>query len=158
MRLIKSIWVGKRGVWKEGIACIWVMTLHWNFCWNTFFVLCNVSISPCSPDYWFSFETVYIKPLQVYAHNTSSTSLAVSWDEPGELSQGTFCGVEILYRLNDSSQKFGVRVASRIPGYELIDLMKYTLYAISVKPFTLEGEGKESDEVLVRTGEDCEYW
>lgn len=59
--------------------------------------------------------------------------------------------------MNDSSQKFGVRVASRIPGYELIDLMKYTLYAISVKPFTLEGEGKESDEVLVRTGEDCEY-
>lgn len=58
--------------------------------------------------------------------------------------------------MNDSSQKFGVRVASRIPEYELIDLMKYTLYAVSVKPFTLEGAGKESDEVLVRTAEDCE--
>ena len=34
--------------------------------------------------------------------------------------------------------------------------MKYALYAISAKPFTLEGEGKESDEVLVRTAEDCE--
>ena len=102
------------------------------------------------------FLTVYIKPLQVYAHNTSSTSLAVSWDEPGDLTHGIFCGVEILYRLNDSSQKVGVRVASRIPGYELIDLMKYTMYAISVKPFTLEGEGKESHEVMVTTAEDGE--
>lgn len=58
--------------------------------------------------------------------------------------------------MNDSSQKFGVRVTSGIPEYELIDLMKYALYAISAKPFTLEGEGKESDEVLVRTAEDCE--
>ena len=107
-------------------------------------------------DCWLSFETVYIKPLQVHAHNTSSTSLALSWDEPGNLTHGIFCGVEILYRLNDSSQKVGVRVASGIPGYELIDLMKYTWYAISVKPFTLEGEGKESDEVLVRTAEDSE--
>lgn len=105
---------------------------------------------------WLSFETVYIKPLQVYAHNTSSTSLAVSWDEPGYLTHGIFCGVEILYRLNDSSQKVGVRIASRVPEYELINLMKYTLYTISVKPFTLEGEGKESDEVLVRTAEDSE--
>lgn len=107
-------------------------------------------------DYCLSFVTVYIKPLQVYAHNTSSTSLEVSWDEPGDLTHGIFCGVEILYRLNDSSQKVGVRVASRTPGHELIDLLKYTLYAISVKPFTLEGEGKESDEVLVRTAEDSE--
>lgn len=120
------------------------------------FVLCNVSISTRVSDCWLSFETVYIKPLQVYAHNTSSTSVAVSWDEPGDLTHGVFCGVEILYRLNDSSQKFGVRVASRIPGYELIDLMKYSVYAISVKSFTLEGEGKESDEVLVRTAEDSE--
>lgn len=45
----------------------------------------------------------------------------------------------------------------RILGYELIDLMKYMLYVISVKFFILEGEGKESDEFLVRIGEDCEY-
>ena len=99
---------------------------------------------------------MYIKALQVTAHNTSSTSLAVSWDEPGDLTHGIFCAVEILYRLNDSSQKSGVRIASTIPGYEMTDLEKYTLYAISVRPLTLEGEGKESDEVLVRTAEDSE--
>lgn len=121
-----------------------------------FLVLCNVSIATRMSDCWLFLLTVYIKPLQVYANNTSSTSLVVSWDEPGDLTHGIFCGVEILYRLNDSSHKVGVRIASRIPGYELIDLMKYALYAISVKPFTLEGEGKESDEVLVRTAEDSE--
>ncbi|XP_078344750.1 uncharacterized protein LOC144630294 [Oculina patagonica] len=97
---------------------------------------------------------VYVNPLQVTAHNTSSTSLAVSWDEPKDLTHGILCAVEVFYRLNESSQRSGVRVASGIPGYELTALEKYTLYAISVRPLTLEGEGKESDEVLVRTAED----
>lgn len=102
------------------------------------------------------FAIVYIKPPQVTAQNTSSSSLAVSWNEPEDLTQGIFCAVEIFYRLNDSSQKSAVSIASAIPGYELTELEKYTLYAVSVRFHTLEGEGKESDEVLVRTAEDCE--
>ena len=97
-----------------------------------------------------------MKPLQVTAYNTSSTSLAVSWNEPEELTHGIFCGVQILYRMSDSSQKLIVSVDSRVPGHELINLTPYTLYAVSVRPVTLEGEGKESDEVLARTAEDGE--
>ena len=102
------------------------------------------------------FAIVYVKPLQVTAQNTSSTSLAVSWNEPEDLTHGIFCAVEIFYRLNDSSQQFVVRIASAIPGYELTELEKYRLYAVSVRFHTLEGEGKESDEVLVSTAEDGE--
>ncbi|KAL9958573.1 hypothetical protein ACROYT_G035603 [Oculina patagonica] len=97
---------------------------------------------------------VYIKPLQVTAYNTSSTSLAVSWNEPEDLTHGIFSGIQILYRLNDSLQKLIVSVDSGVPGYELENLEIYTLYAISVRPVSLEGEGKESNEVLVRTAED----
>ena len=100
------------------------------------------------------FVIVYMKPLQVTAYNTSSTSVVVSWDEPGTLTHGIFCGVEILYRLNDSSRRLSVTVSSGIARYELTSLDKYTWYAISARPLTLEGEGKKSDEVLVRTAED----
>ena len=97
-----------------------------------------------------------MKPLQVTAYNTSSTSLSVSWDLPEDLTHGIFCGVQILYRLNDSSEKIIVSFVSETQGYELINLMPYTWYAVSVRPVTLEGEGKESDEFLERTAEDGE--
>ena len=101
-----------------------------------------------------NFVTVYMKPLQVTAYNSSSTSVVVSWDELGNLTHGVFCGVQILYRFNDSSQKFIAMATSGIPRYQLKNLEKYTWYAISARPLTLEGEGKKSDEVLIRTAED----
>ena len=102
------------------------------------------------------FLTVYRKPLEVSASNTSSTTLVVKWNEPGQLTHGIFCGVEISYRLNGSSEKSSVAITSGLTEYELTNLQPYTLYAISVTPFTLEGEGKESEEILARTGEDGE--
>ena len=96
---------------------------------------------------------MYIQSLQVTAHNTSSTSANVSWNDPGPLTHGIFCAVEISYRMNGSSEKHSVSVASATPEYNLTNLKPYTLYAISARPFTLEGEGKESDEVFVRTAE-----
>lgn len=97
-----------------------------------------------------------MRSLQVTAYNTSSSSLAVSWNVPEDLTHGIFCGVQILYRLNDSSEKFIVSFESGTQGYELINLKPYTLYAVSVRPVTLEGEGKET-EVVVRTAEDGEH-
>ena len=97
---------------------------------------------------------VYIQPLQVLAYNTSSTSLALEWNEPGELIHGIFCGVEISYSVNGSSQTNRVIFASGIPNYELTNLKPYTWYVIGVTPHTLEGEGKKSNEVVARTGED----
>lgn len=93
---------------------------------------------------------VYIKPLQVTAYNTSNTTLHVSWNEPEELTHGIFSGVEILYRLNGSSQKFTVK-AETAAAYELKSLLPYTWYVITARPHTLEGEGRESEEVLART-------
>lgn len=100
----------------------------------------------------FVFLVVFVKPIHVTAHNTSSSSLMVSWSEPEELTHGIFCGVEIFYRLNGASQRLSAAVASGIREYELTNLLPYTVYGISVKPYTLEGEGKESEEVLARTG------
>ena len=104
--------------------------------------------------FFFLYLTVYIRPLQVLAYNTSSTSLALEWNEPGELLHGIFCGVEISYRVNGSSQTERVMVASGIRNYELTNLEPYTWYVVSVTPHTLEGEGKKSDEVVARTGGD----
>ena len=77
----------------------------------------------------------------------------MSWNEPDKLTHGIFCGVEIFYRVNGTSQRFSAVATARIPEYKLTNLLPYTWYVISVKPYTLEGEGKESDEVLARTGE-----
>ena len=41
--------------------------------------------------------------------------------------------------------------------YELTSLLPYTWYVISARPHTLKGEGKESEGVFTRTGEDSEY-
>ena len=105
----------------------------------------------------FNFVSVHMKPLQVAANSTNSIAVTVSWSEPGNLTHGIFCGVEILYRLNDSVQRFMVMTTSGIPGYELTNLKPYRMYAISARPLTLQGEGKESEEVFVRTAESGEF-
>lgn len=78
----------------------------------------------------------------------------MSWNEPGELTHGIFSGLEIFYRLNGSShaQKTSAMAEYLIPVYELKNLLPNTWYIISARPHTLEGEGKESKEVLARTG------
>ena len=58
--------------------------------------------------------------------------------------------------MNVSSETFIEVFASGITEYELTNLQPYTWYVISVRPYTLEGEGKKSDEVMARTGEDGE--
>ena len=104
-----------------------------------------------------NFVSVYMKPLQVTANSKNSTAVIVSWNEPGNLTHGIFCGVEILYRLNDSAQRLVGMTTSGIPGYELTNLKPYRMYAISARPLTLQGEGKESEEVFVRTAESGEF-
>ena len=99
--------------------------------------------------FWFS---VFVKPLIVSVEEKGSSVLKVSWTLP-QLTHGIYCGLEIFYRLNSSLETLRVVVLSGVLEYELTSLLPYTYYAISTRPYTLEGEGRKSDEVLVRTGE-----
>ena len=101
----------------------------------------------------FTFLAVYIHSLHVTAQNTSSTSLAVSWNYPEQLIHGIFCAVDISYRVINSVERQIVGVTSGSTEFEVKNLKPYTLYAITVTPFTHEGKGKESDEAIARTSE-----
>lgn len=94
-----------------------------------------------------------MKPLIVSVQKKAASVLKVSWNSPEMITHGIYCGVEIFYRLNSSSETFRVVVSSGVLEYELTSLLPYTCYAISARPYTLEGEGKKSGEVLARTGE-----
>lgn len=104
-----------------------------------------------------NFNSVYTEPLKITARCINSTAVSLSWNEPENLTHGIFRGVEILYRLADSSQRFLVMTTSGIPEYHLDNLLPYRVYAISARPLTFQGEGKESREVFLRTGESGEY-
>ena len=101
----------------------------------------------------FTFLAVYIHSLHVTAQNKSSTSLAVSWNYPEHLIHGIFCAVDISYRVINSVERQIVGVTSGSTEFEVKNLKPYTLYAITVTPFTHEGKGKESDEAIARTSE-----
>ncbi|XP_027060265.1 protein sidekick-2-like, partial [Pocillopora damicornis] len=96
---------------------------------------------------------IYIHSLHVTAQNKSSTSLAVSWNYPEQLIHGIFCAVDISYRVINSVERQIVGVTSGSTEFEVKNLKPYTLYAITVTPFTHEGKGKESDEAIARTSE-----
>ena len=103
--------------------------------------------------YWLS--AVYIQPLLVTTQKITNTTLSVSWSEPQDLTHGIYSGVEIFYRLNESAEKHNVMVEQWSPLYEIRNLQPYSWYAISVRPHTLEGTGKVSEEILARTKDGC---
>ena len=104
-----------------------------------------------------NFNSVYTEPIKITARCINSTAVSLSWNEPDNLTHGIFRGVEILYRLADSSQRFLVMTTSGIPEYHLENLLPYRVYAISARPLTFQVEGKESREVFLRTRESGKY-
>ncbi|XP_022790788.1 protein sidekick-2-like, partial [Stylophora pistillata] len=112
-------------------------------------VLGNITVQPVAMEA----NSIYMKPLKVTPNCINSSAVSLSWNEPEQLSHGVFRGVEILYRLGDSSQRFVVMTSSGILEYHLTNLLPYRVYAISARPLTFQGEGKESEEVFLRTGE-----
>lgn len=87
------------------------------------------------------------------AWNTSSTSLAVSWQA---VTEGVVTGYKLTYTRVDNTTITGEELTCNLTA-ELRNLDKYTLYNISVQAYNKIGLGPVSEPVLGQTDEDGNY-
>lgn len=90
------------------------------------------------------------------AHNTSSTSLHVSWREvPKGFVHGILLGYRVLYKIaNVTGNKSITTTSGTTNKRELQKLKKFTIYEINVLAFTAIGDGAYSKSIHVSTDED----
>ncbi|CAO1427366.1 unnamed protein product [Diamesa hyperborea] len=110
-------------------------------------------------------ETYYIvtlreaptgKPVTTIAHNTSATSIYISWKPPSPDSiLGEFLGYRITFRARDkqaeSIKEIYIRDSS-VESHEIQNLETFTQYLVSLQVFNPEGLGPPTT-VLVMTDE-----
>ena len=87
-------------------------------------------------------------------HNTSSTSISVSWDEvQAELRNGIITGYTILYKSLTENDNGILPAGPNDRQANLTGLKEFVDYNISVVAFTVKGDGPPSVRV-VRTDQD----
>ncbi|XP_035894669.1 tyrosine-protein phosphatase 99A isoform X1 [Anopheles stephensi] len=96
------------------------------------------------------------KPVTTIAHNTSATSVYISWKAPPpESILGEFLGYRITYRPRDyhtdDVKEIYIR-DSAVENHEIHNLETYTQYLVSIQVFNPEGLGPPTT-VLVMTDE-----
>ncbi|XP_065074561.1 protein sidekick-1-like [Ochlerotatus camptorhynchus] len=96
------------------------------------------------------------KPVTTIAHNTSASSLYISWKPPPpDTILGEFLGYRITYRTRDRNpddvQEIYIRDSS-VESHEIHNLQTYTQYLVSIQVFNPEGLGPPTT-VLVMTDE-----
>uniref|UniRef100_A0A182XHN7 Uncharacterized protein n=2 Tax=gambiae species complex TaxID=44542 RepID=A0A182XHN7_ANOQN len=96
------------------------------------------------------------KPVTTIAHNTSATSVYISWKAPPpESILGEFLGYRITYRPRDyhtdDVKEIYIR-DSTVENHEIHNLETYTQYLVSIQVFNPEGLGPPTT-VLVMTDE-----
>ncbi|XP_059092018.1 tyrosine-protein phosphatase 99A-like [Tigriopus californicus] len=93
------------------------------------------------------------KPRVTAAHNTSSTSLYLSWQAPETRTiHGQFLGFKLSYRPRDEPESKAVEVPIENPSateYTIDGLETYTQYLVSLKVFNPEGNGPETIVVVM---------
>ena len=89
-------------------------------------------------------------------HNTSSTSILVSWDEvPADKQNGIITGYTITYHSQTENHNGNVPVEPDVREKNLTGLKEYVNYNITVFASTVKGDGPHSTPVLVvRTNQD----
>ncbi|XP_021710392.1 tyrosine-protein phosphatase 99A isoform X2 [Aedes aegypti] len=97
------------------------------------------------------------KPVTTIAHNTSATSVYISWKPPpAETILGEFLGYRITYRARDKGTDDDVKEIyirdSTVESHEIHHLETYTQYLASIQVFNPEGLGPPTT-VLVMTDE-----
>ncbi|CAH3030418.1 unnamed protein product, partial [Porites evermanni] len=93
-------------------------------------------------------------PQNVRGHNTSSTSISVSWDEvQAELRNGIITGYAILYKSLTENDNGIVPAGPNDRQANLTGLKEFVDYNISVVAFTVKGDGPPS-VIVVRTDQD----
>lgn len=103
------------------------------------------------------FTVPSLPPKQLIAHNTSSTTLIVTWlPVPDGYVHGILRGYRLLFKLDQNSLYHNVTTVNQT--FELIGLQKFTKYSVKVLAFTRIGDGNISDHVVVSTDEDGKWF
>ena len=93
-------------------------------------------------------------PQNVRGHNTSSTSISVSWEEvQSDLQNGIITGYNITYESQTENDKGVLLTAPNDRQANLTGLKKFVNYNISVIAFTVKGDGPPT-VIVVRTDQD----
>lgn len=96
-------------------------------------------------------------PQLVEGHNTSSTSILVTWGEvPADKQHGKILKYTVIYKKTkeDTETKEQVVNSSQI---KLTKLTEYTSYSIQVLAATVKGDGPRSEPITVWTDQDSKY-
>lgn len=102
------------------------------------------SIPPCS--------VPSAAPQNVRGHNTSSTSILVTWDEvPANEQRGNIRYYIVTYKETMEGAEISKRVDSPTRSVELTGLKRYAKYSIQVSAATVKGEGPVSVPITVST-------
>ena len=89
-------------------------------------------------------------------HNTSSTSISVSWEEvQTDLQNGIITGYNITYESQTENDNGVVLAGPNDRQANLTGLKEFVKYNISVVAFTVKGDGPLS-VMVVRTDQDSE--
>ena len=97
-------------------------------------------------------------PQNVNGHNSSSTSILVTWDDvPVEQQNGIITGYTITYQSQTENHNGSVPAGPPDRQKNITNLKEYVLYNITVFASTVKGDGPHSTPVLVvRTDQDSE--
>lgn len=97
-------------------------------------------------------------PEPVEGHNTSSTSILVTWGEvPAGKQHGKIIEYTVIYKASKGGAEREKRLDSPTRRIELTDLIEYTVYDIQVLAATVKGDGPRSETVTVQTDQDGKY-
>ena len=93
-------------------------------------------------------------PQNVRGHNTSSTSISVSWEEvQTDLQNGIITGYNITYQSLTENDNGFVEAGRNDRQANLTGLREFVEYNISVVAFTLKGDGPPL-VIVVRTDQE----
>ena len=96
-------------------------------------------------------------PLNVRGHNTSSTSIFVTWDDvPAADKNGIITSYNITYHSLTENHSNSTTVDHPDRQVTLMGLREFVNYSITVFASTVKGNGPESDPVFISSGEDSE--
>ena len=87
--------------------------------------------------------------------NDTSTSVSVSWQAlPKTVQNGIIKNYTLYYRVRlTTGKKSTIQTSPPALNARITGLLIYTEYTISVSASTSAGEGPDSDDIFVRTGE-----
>ena len=102
-----------------------------------------------------------LPPTDLAAHNTSSTSLQVTWNEvPKGFVHGILQGYRVVYkRTADQNRSFiNSTTGATERALHISGLEKFTAYTVKVLAFTRKGDGAVSVNISVLTDEDGNFF